>query len=184
MVEGKAQEDNNEYMFINVEMISVKPPLIVGGEGLVELCDDQSYYYSLTKLEVTNPLEVNGISEPVTGYAWIDQQWGNVMDEDFNPSGLSIEYEWFSIKLNDFSEILVGDSLRRDTSEKVQSFSDKINILNIDGALEILKDYEITQLDFWIDDLTGRNYSSKWRLTENTKPNDLIITQNIDNQIM
>ena len=184
MVEGKAQEEDKEEMQLEVDMHCLKPPMIIGGDGLIELGDGYSYYYSQTKIDVTGTLKVHGITEQVTGYAWIDHQWGEFIDDDHDPIGLAISYEWFSIKLDDFREIMTGDTWRRDTGVKDESYSDGINLFNSDSSFELLENYTITQLDFWTDELSGKTFASKWQITEPSKPVDLIITTDIDSQMM
>jgi len=183
-IAGRAQEEDNGIMQLNVDMHSLKQPLIVGGDGLLELGDGWSYYYSETKVETSGDITVNGVTESVTGYAWIDHQWGEFLDDDFVPVGISITYEWFAIKLDDFRELVIGDTWRRDTGEEAGPFCDGINLVNSDGSLELLEDYTITQLEFWTDELSGKTFATEWEVTELTKQIDLIITADIDNQMM
>ena len=183
---GDSQEDDSP-MQLTVDMDCLKKPLIVGGDGLIELGNDDyySYYYSLTKCETSGTITVHGVTEEVIGYAWIDHQWGDFIIHDPPPYGLPVSYEWFSIKLDDNREMMAGDTWDRFTGEKDgNSFSGGINILDSNGNLEILENYTITQLDYWTDPLSGRRFAIQWRITEPTKPIDLIITPEYENQMM
>lgn len=184
-IAGTSQEDKS-HMELNVDMISEKKPMIVGGDGYIFLGSSGhfSYYYSLTKLATSGLITVNGITEEVTGYAWIDHQWGDFINNNPPPFGLPITYEWFSIKLDDNREIMAGDTWDRATGKMCTSFSNGINILDSNGNLEILEDYTITQLDFWTDPLSGRRFAIQWQITEPTKSIDLIITPKYANQMM
>ena len=86
--------------------------------------------------------------------------------------------------LDDFREMMTGDTWRRDNGEKDKSYSDGLNYFNSNSQLELLQDYTIEQLEFWTDEVSGKTFSSKWRITEPSKQIDLIITRDIDSQMM
>jgi len=134
---------------------------------------------------VTGTISAHGFTEDVSGNAWIDHQWGNFVNQNPPPWGLTMTYEWFSIQLNDNREFVVGDMWDRETGEKMdQSFTDGLSIINSDGFSEILDDYSITPLAFWNDTNDEHFYSCKWRLTETSKSIDLIVTPVFQNQMM
>jgi len=59
-----------------IDLDAQKPPLIIGKDGLVTVGSGDSYYYSQTQLVVTGTLKFKGKTEPVSGIAWIDHQYG------------------------------------------------------------------------------------------------------------
>jgi predicted secreted hydrolase len=185
IVGGNSQQDSKPMQLV-VDIDCLKKPLIVGGDGFIDLGNgDFSYYYCLTKLIVTGTISFHGFTEEVLGNAWIDHQWGNFVNQNPPPWGLIMTYEWFSIQLNDNREIVVGDMWDRETGEKVdQSYTDGLNLLNSDGSLEILKDYTITPLAFWNDTTDERFYSCQWHITETSRAVDLIVTPVFLNQVM
>jgi len=180
-VDGKDREYNNQKMEINVDMHCLKPPLIASGDGIVEIGTGGSYYYCQTKIEVTGDITVHGITEEITGFGWIDHQWRNLF---MCQSSGRFAWEWFSIKLNDNSEILVGDVFWMHSKEYYGGYTDGLNLFNANNKLELYEDYTITQLDFWTDPVTERKFSTKWRLTEPSKPIDLTINAEFENQMM
>ena len=179
-------EQNSKLMNLDVDMVSLKKPLIVGGDGVIFYnFQDFSYYYSLTKLFVTGKITLNDVTENVVGSAWIDHQWGNFVNQNPPPWGLTMTYEWFSIQLQNNIEIVVGDTWDRVTGEKNdQSYTDGLNIINNDGFSEILKDYSIMPLGFWNETGDNRFYSCQWHLTETSKSIDIIVTPVFSNQLM
>ena len=179
IVNGRSREDRM-IMGLDVDMNCIKPPMIAGGDGIVNIGDDKSFYYSQTKIEVTGSITLHGLTEDVTGYAWIDHQWGNF---NINSPHKKILWEWFSIKLNDSREIMVGDTWQRDTKQYCGSFSDGLNLFNADNSLELLKDYKITPLNFWTDPISKRTFAIKWRITEPSKQIDLIVTADYSYQV-
>ena len=74
---------------------AVKRPLMIGETGfLYQGTSGYSYYYSQTMLNLIGTLTLDGITEPITGIAWIDHQYGNLK------STIQDKYEWFSIQLS------------------------------------------------------------------------------------
>jgi len=185
IIGGDSQQDH-QPMQLSVDMDCQKPPLIVGGNGLMNLGNyGFSFYYCLTKLAVIGSITVHGITEEVIGYAWIDHQWGNFGNQHPPPYGLPLTYEWFSIKLNDNREIMVGDIWDRETGEKINlDFSNGLNLLNNNGSLELLEDYTITPLSFWNDSRDCRVFADKWHIIESSKLINLIITPTFLDQVM
>jgi predicted secreted hydrolase len=181
MMTGKAREEDKEMMKLNVDMHCLKPPMIVGGDGLVDIGPGWSYYYCQTKIEVSGTIIVHGFIEDVEGYAWIDHQWG-----DFNV-GLPknrVLWEWFSIKLDDNREIMVCDTWRMDNGEKYESTYDGLNYLNADNRYELLEDYQIKQISFWKDPINKKLYANKWRITEPSKNINIIIEPDYPDQLI
>ncbi len=185
-ISGNSQQDS-EPMNLAVDMDCLKKPLIVGADGVIELGKDQrtSFYYCLSKLAVFGSISLHGITEDITGFAWIDHQWGDFLNQKQPPYGLVVSYEWFSIKLNDNREILAGDTWDQDTGERInQSFSNGLNLLNSDGTLELLEDYSIIPNCFWNDDQTNKVFASKWHIVETSKSIDITITPLYAKQMM
>lgn len=186
IINGNSQQDH-KLMTLNIDMNSIKKPLVVGGDGIIELGVDQrlSYYYCLSKLEVTGYITVNERTEYVTGFAWIDHQWGDFFSQNPPPYRLVVSYEWFSIKLNDNREIMVGDTWDINTGEKInQSFSSGLNLFNSDESLELLENFTIVPECYWYDKKTHNTYSAQWRIIELSKQINLTITPIYNDQMM
>ena len=148
---------------------SLKRPLMVGGTGyLYQGVSSYTYYYSLTTLDVTGVITANGITENVTGTAWLDRQWGN-----FNPMS-GEQYEWFSFQLSNGMDMNVWNvfttqSLIPDLPT-YKICSEYIN----DSADMTTSDFQLKRLAFdYTPDLL-RCYSQKWKFTQGNI--DLTIT--------
>ncbi|HEY8285654.1 MAG TPA: carotenoid 1,2-hydratase [Chloroflexota bacterium] len=61
---------------LDLRVVTVRPPLLEGGTGLLSIGNGYSYYYSLTNLSTTGTLLLNGQKLAVTGLSWMDHQWG------------------------------------------------------------------------------------------------------------
>ena len=185
-ISGNSQQDN-QVMSIVVDMDCIKKPLMVGGDGKIELGYEQrtSFYYCLTKVIVNGLITVQDITEKVAGYAWIDHQWGDFLNLNNPTYGMVVSYEWFSIKLNDNREILGGNTWDQETGEKINnSFSNGLNLINSDGSLELLEQYSIVPKSYWYDSLTNKIFASKWNIIEESKSINLIITPEYNDQMM
>ncbi|MFH1538815.1 MAG: lipocalin-like domain-containing protein [bacterium] len=80
---------------LDLKFTSVKPPLIVGDNGVIDMgIGGKSYYYSLTRLDVEGTLSAGQEERKVTGGAWFDHQWGN-WDGRRGYHG----WDWFSVQL-------------------------------------------------------------------------------------
>jgi len=94
----------NEYRIkndkIDLKMKSIKTPLLEGGGGFFTLpCHKSSYYYSLTNLDTSGTIKINGRRIKVKGKSWMDHQWAN---NKYSKD----RYNWFSIQLDNNTEIL------------------------------------------------------------------------------
>jgi predicted secreted hydrolase len=68
-----------------------------------------SYYYSLTRLDARGTLHVAGEEIRVSGLAWLDREWST------SALGPDLEgWDWFSLQLDDGSELMYYRLRRRD----------------------------------------------------------------------
>ncbi len=152
----------------------LKRPLMVGGTGyLNEGASSYTYYYSLTALAVTGSITANGITENVTGTAWIDRQWGN-----FNPMS-GEQYEWFSFQLSNGMDMNVWNvftpqSLIPDLST-YKFCSEYIN----DSTDLTTSNFQLERLAYAYTTDLLRCYPKKWKFTQGNI--DLTITTIVPN---
>ena len=139
---------------LNLNMHAEKEPLIINGDGLIDMPEGlDSYYYSLTRMKTSGTMEIDGKSVPVTGQSWMDHQWGHFV-------ALRIGWDWFSFQMDDGSEYnLFG--FRKRNGEKLERY---VNGLVGNQPLHG-KDFRIERLNWWRSPKTGRNYVTRWRVT-------------------
>ncbi len=97
-------EIENDVFHIKTEKLdlilkSQKPALLEGGEGHITVCGRESYYYSLTDLETSGTLLIDGKEIKVKGKSWFDHQWADV-------SYKKDKWTWFSLQLNNGTDIM------------------------------------------------------------------------------
>ncbi len=166
-------EQNN----LNIDLDAQKPPLIVGGDGLVTVGSGDSYYYSQTLLTVTGNLTFKGYPEPVSGKAWIDHQYGPF----FLAPGQDESYEWFSVQLDNDMDINMWNIFTKE-NKIPNDDSHRICTLYIDNQTQdTTSAFSLKRRFFWEYD-NGRFFSSGWRFIDPIYNIDLDIIPNFRNQ--
>ncbi len=159
---------------IDLNYNCLKRPLMVGGTGyLYQGASSYTYYYSLTTLTVTGSITVNGLTENVTGTAWLDRQWGN-----FNPLN-GEQYEWFSFQLSNGMDMNVWNvftpqSLIPDLPT-YKICSEYIN----DSTDFTTSDFQLQRLAYEYTPDLLKCYAKKWKFTQGNI--DLTVSTNLPN---
>ncbi len=140
---------------IDLHLISQKPPVLHGDDGVISFGPaGDSYYYSYTRLLVRGTLVDHGVKHAVNGQAWMDHQWGNFL------TNLGGGWDWFSLQLDNGTEYMIF-VLRDNKGRWLGQFGTFIDKL---GRRRELKssDFSIQVTDYWISPLTGAKYPSGW----------------------
>jgi len=143
---------------LDLEAVSIRPPVLHQGIGLVDLGPaGDTFYYTRPRLDVTGSITIGGESRPVTGVAWMDHQWGDVI-------GQRVGWDWVSVQLNDGSDlmaVLVWDPSNR------APFARYGTLVSPEGSVLTLEedDVSITSAETWTSPVTGIEYPSGWTLT-------------------
>jgi predicted secreted hydrolase len=139
---------------LNLRMESEKQPLMINGNGLIDMPEGlDSYYYSVTRMKTVGTLEVDGKAFPVTGQSWMDHQWGHFV-------ALRIGWDWFSFQMDDGSEYnLFG--FRKRNGEKLERY---VNGLDSRSKPIHGEGFKIERLQWWKSPKTGRLYVTRWRV--------------------
>jgi predicted secreted hydrolase len=142
---------------VDLKAVSTRPPSLHQGVGLVNLGPaGDTFYYSRSRLEVTGSLTVAGEQRGVTGSAWMDHQWGEVV-------GQRVGWDWMSLQLDDGSDlmaVMVWDPVDR------TPFAGYGTLVSPDGpALSLAQDdVFITSQMTWTSPASGIQYPSGWTL--------------------
>uniref|UniRef100_A0A7C4PJ99 Carotenoid 1,2-hydratase n=1 Tax=Anaerolinea thermolimosa TaxID=229919 RepID=A0A7C4PJ99_9CHLR len=144
---------------LELDLADVKGPVFQGDRGYSQKGDEPgnaSYYVSLTRLVSQGTVEVGGVRYAVSGLSW--------MDHEFSTSALSqgqVGWDWFSIQLQDGSELMMYTIRREDGG--VDPYSSGTVILP-DGSTRRLgaNDFTIRAEDSWESPHSGGVYPSAW----------------------
>ena len=164
---------NDRGTQLRLGLRSLKAPVLHGQNGLSQKGEGEgraSYYYSLTRMQTEGELTVNGKNEKVRGLTWMDHEFGsNQLRED------QIGWDWFSIQLDNQSELMLYLMRRKDGS--VDPYSSG-TLVRADGASKnlALKDYRIEVLQRWKSPASGATYPMKWKVTIPSEATELEIT--------
>ncbi|MGH7798762.1 MAG: lipocalin-like domain-containing protein [Candidatus Binatia bacterium] len=152
---------NDRGTTLRLALTSLKPPVLHGQNGLSQKGEGEgraSYYYSLTRMRTDGELTIGGVKERVRGLSWMDHEFGsNQLTED------QIGWDWFSIQLDNETELMLYLMRRKDGSVDPHSSG---TLVNANGTTKhlALKDFRIEVLDRWKSPKSGANYPMKWKV--------------------
>lgn len=147
---------------LRLHLTPLKPPVLHGEKGLSQKGEGRgraSYYYSLTRLDTEGELEIGGKKERVHGLSWMDHEFGsNQLRED------QVGWDWFSIQLDNKTEIMLYLIRRKDGSTDPYSSGTLVYENGKSRHLE-LGDFRVEILSRWKSPKSGGDYPMKWRVT-------------------
>jgi predicted secreted hydrolase len=147
---------------LRLSLKALKPPVLHGQNGLSQKGEGEgraSYYYSLTRMQTEGELTIDGRKEKVRGLTWMDHEFGsNQLRED------QVGWDWFSIQLDNRTELMLYLIRRRDGSPDPYSSG---TLVKADGITKhlALKDFRVEVLDRWKSPKSGATYPMKWKVT-------------------
>jgi len=148
----------------------LKPAVLHGEDGFSKKSNAAaSYYYSLTRMATTGTVAIDGKSETVRGLSWMDHEFGSKhLDDD------QVGWDWFSIQLDDQTEIMFYVIRRKDGSPDLYSNG---TLVNADGETKHLRlsDFQIDILDWWKSAKSAAKYPTKWKVSVPTEAIELQI---------
>ena len=176
-----APNDPSRTQSLHLKIQSMTSPYIVGDDGYVTIGDSgDSYYYSLTNLEVKGELSIDGESFEVTGFGWLDHQWGPFM---LNPLPFSKNsYEWMALHLDNGQEYMVSTIFDQQNQTHREEGFGSIGWKNADCTQGISLDHTIERLAYWKHEEEGDFYSHKWHIVVPETGLDVVVEPVIDNQ--
>jgi predicted secreted hydrolase len=135
-----------------------KPPAVHGENGVsvkAEGVGYASHYYSMTRLEATG--RVNG--EEGHGLVWMDHEFGSSQLRE-SQSG----WDWFSIQLDNETELMLYQIRRRDGTADVTSSG---SLVTADGNVIHLRhdQFRVEPAGKWRSAKSGATYPMGWRVS-------------------
>ncbi len=157
-VSGLEGEDllhgETEGYVLDLALSAEKPVVFQHGDGFHEYdVGGYTWYYSRERMAVSGTLEVEGEPRTVTGQAWMDHQWGNLLL--VAESG----WDWFALQLDDGREIMLF---------MVKGSQDVVggSITGADCLTEELsaEEIEVVATGSWDSPNSGCSYPMGWQL--------------------
>jgi predicted secreted hydrolase len=148
-----------EGLALDLTLVDRKDPILHGNRGYSPKGPqpgNASYYYSLTRLETSGTVQVGDASYQVSGLSWMDHEWST--------SGLAADqvgWDWFSVQLDDGSELMVFQLRKADGS--IDPFSSGTYVAADGSTRPLARDaFEIRVEDTWRSPHTGAIYPARW----------------------
>lgn len=157
---------------LRLHLTPLKPPVLHGQRGLSQKGEGRgraSYYYSLTRLGTEGELEIGGKKEKVSGLSWMDHEFSsNQLRED------QVGWDWFSIQLDNNTEIMLYLIRRKDGSPDPYSSGTLVFASGESRHLE-LSEFRVEILDRWKSPKSDGDYPVRWRVAVPAEEIDLEI---------
>ncbi len=151
---------SDEFSF-DLALRSVKPVVLHGDGGLSQKSDrrgEASYYYSLTRLQTTGELTVQGQSKQVSGDSWMDHEWfSSALGEE------QTGWDWFSLQLDDQRELMLFQVRQHDPSLapfKYGLFIDQYGNTQLLAPNQII----LEKLRTWRSEMSQSEYPVHWKV--------------------
>lgn len=146
---------------LDLVLEDLKGPILQGNQGFSPKGPEigqASYYFSFTRLRTSGVAQVGDQAFDVTGFSW--------MDHEFSTSALALDqigWDWFSLQLDDGSEIMVFQIRQADGS--IDPFSSG-TVISRDGRTTTLgkEDFALSVFRQWRSPETRAVYPAGWTL--------------------
>ncbi|HEV7866297.1 MAG TPA: lipocalin-like domain-containing protein, partial [Chthoniobacteraceae bacterium] len=146
---------------IALQLAPTKSWIAHGTDGISQKAAGEghaSHYYSGTRLGTGGEIEIAGEKFAVRGESWFDHEWAT---NQLTPQ--QVGWDWFSLQLDDGSELMLYQIRLRDGSADPHSSG---TFIAKDGTTRHLQrdDYTLKPLAFWQSKATPGRYPVAWEL--------------------
>lgn len=151
--------DRDDQFGVDLRLEPTTPPVLHGVDGFSQKgsqVGNASQYYSLTGLRTTGRIVVDGRSIDVEGVSWMDHEFGT----SFLEAGQQ-GWDWFSLQLDDQTELMVYVLRRRDGSIDQHSGG---TLIDAAGKATVLQfgDYGLQSGRTWKSATSHAEYPVEW----------------------
>jgi predicted secreted hydrolase len=165
---------------LELELDELRPPLLQGDAGLSRkgaAPGNASYYYSLPRLATGGAVRIDGVRHRVQGLSWLDREWST---SALGPGQAG--WDWFSLQLNDGSDLMYYRLRRKDGSTDPHS---RGLVQLPDGTrVDLYPDSVHIQPLGWWTSPSGERYPTAWSLRVPGLDRDLTVEALIPAQWM
>lgn len=146
---------------LDLQLLPAKPLVVHGRDGISRKGAGEgnaTHYYSFTRLETTGSVTIGTERFEVTGTSWMDHEFGST-DLGSDLAG----WDWFSIQLDDRSELMLYRLRRKDGGSDLESSG---TVVLPDGKTRHLSvsDIRIESTGTWASRESKAVYPSTWRI--------------------
>ncbi len=172
-------------MHLTAQLKSIKKPMIVGGTGYVPIgSSGNSWYYSLSRLDVEAVVTFDGVTEKVVGTGWMDHQWGPFLVSPVEFSGIFETYEWFCVQLDNGDDIMISNIYDLGYNLPHNELYGRVQYSDADGNFKNTFDWIFTRTGYWQDPESGHYMSMGWELEVPEWDMELTLTPEFKQQMV
>jgi predicted secreted hydrolase len=146
---------------LELRLTPSKPPVLHGENGLSRKgagAQEFSRYVSITRLAAKGSIANGSRTEPLTGTAWFDHEWG----AGVLPAGAA-GWDWFALQLDDGSELMLYRMRRTDGS--ASPFSSGTFVPLRGPAVPVAwTGVRLTETASWTSPRSRARYPAGWRI--------------------
>jgi predicted secreted hydrolase len=159
--ERQTLEATADEFHFRLDLRSAKPPVVHGLGGISrkgEAAGEASHYVSLTRLNVSGELWLDGAKHDVTGASWMDHEWfTNQLAKD------QVGWDWFSVQLDNQTELMLFRLRKRDGSIDPYSAG---TYIDAQGRARHLahSEFSLAPQRYWKSGRTGASYPVRWQI--------------------
>ena len=150
-----------EQFQFDLTLRPLKPAVIHGIDGISQKSEGTghaSHYFSQTRLDTQGRLSLEGTSYKVDGLAWMDHEFFTEQMAA-NLSG----WDWFSLQLEDGSELMLYRMRRKDGSADPYSAGTYVDAKG--RTTHLTRDaFELTPGQSWTSPASGARYPTAWKI--------------------
>ena len=159
---------------IDLQARTARPALLQGENGVEQIADGYSYYYTLTNMQSSGSLTIKGRRFAVSGLTWMDHQWGNWSWQQDKG------WDWMAIQLSDGTSLsLVNFIAGNGGAYKYSAVS------RPDGSQFFTRNARMRATGAtWTSPLTGTTFPQGWHVQVPSLGLDATVTPTIPNQEM
>ena len=129
-----------------------------GGTGLIrQSLGGTSAYYSATRMAARGTIRRAGETVRISGTAWLDHQWGDFVDDR-----RAFNWDWFSCRFDDRTELMLYQFRNRVTGRPLAAFRDGTFVLG-DGSSRRVTAFTATP-GRRVLEAAGRRWPLDWTL--------------------
>ena len=162
-----------------LELAEGKRPVIHGERGVSEkgnAAGNASHYYSLTRMPTRGTLSFGGETYSVEGQSWMDHEFGTSFLEKEQ-----IGWDWFSLQLEDGSDLMLFQLRRSDGSLDRHSSGTWIGADGKSTPIRV-SDFILRPGDMWRSELSGARYPVTWEMEVSRQDLRLRLSTPVENQ--
>ncbi len=146
---------------LQLDLFSEKAPVLHGQNGVHQKAEGTgraSHYISLTRLRTSGQIVIGDEALAVNGSSWMDHEYfTHSMAAD------QVGWDWFSIQLEDRSELMLYRLRRKDGSVEPLSGGTFVSPRGETTHLR-LEDFSLVRLASWRSPASGATYPISWRI--------------------